>query len=90
VSHTPGPWEVLEGDPQQPAIINNKGDALAEVIGGDAEARANVKLIAAAPELLEACKLICSNYPEHRDGMDEPIPVGIKAARAAIRRADGE
>ena len=57
--HTPGPWAELTG-----TISGPDGDEIAEVVGGDggrylddgvnAECAANARLIAAAPELLEA------------------------------------
>lgn len=71
--HTPGPWEVerwnwpLEMTGRYHRVLNHERFPTAfipawsepgpgEVDGSD-EARANARLIAAAPELLEACKV---------------------------------
>jgi len=54
--HTPGPWTVEEGTHIIPA---NGGGSVAAAYGDDLEqAYANAALIAAAPELLAACKQV--------------------------------
>lgn len=62
--HTKGPWEVtqpcfeVKSDPlfwQQGVKSGGKRVAVASGVGQE-EAQANAALIAAAPELLEACK----------------------------------
>ena len=63
MSHTPGPW-VVNCKPTLRAIIQTSGedaDVICEVykwFGAGKEADANVKLIATAPELLEALELL--------------------------------
>lgn len=69
-THTPGPWEV-ENNPSTSFFINTKAHgikeyspefcnmyegnhAIAKTFGNNS--KANAQLIAAAPELLEACK----------------------------------
>jgi len=56
------------------------------------ENEANARLIAVAPELLEACELILADYQQDCDGMDwnGPVPVGIKRLRAVVAKAKGE
>ncbi len=61
--HTPGPWRVGNGDPYQ--IVSPKYGGIAWVDNEPAEneplmkiARANAKLIAAAPDLLKACRSV--------------------------------
>ena len=50
--HTPGPWNGLSG-----LIASEKGDHIATVwLTQDDNLEANARLIAAAPELLEACE----------------------------------
>jgi len=55
-AHTPGPWDAYEtaGHDRhgQSAVYDQNGKDIAIVYDGDANAR----LIAAAPELLEACQ----------------------------------
>lgn len=92
--HTPGPWEV---QPDQ----RSQGEALA-IVGGssliiartpkatlDMHRRvdeANARLIAAAPELLEALRAINQVL-----GGSQPIdiPGALMIARAAIAKAEG-
>ena len=68
---TPGPWTVTH-DLDSYYVVSGSV-ALAEVSrfsddGGptDTEQRANARLIAAAPELLEACKLFQAALTEYR------------------------
>lgn len=70
MSHTPGPWRVYEGKlrPRFPTHIlevqDSKGRAVVPWTGFDAcdvpksQRKANARLIAAAPELLEALREI--------------------------------
>lgn len=52
--HTPGPWVIHEaGTYRYPEVIIPNGR---EVIAAAINGKANARLIAAAPDLLEACK----------------------------------
>lgn len=89
--HTPRPWRIGPLQEIIAAIPKNDpegGFAIAEVYGDfgidpsrDPEAHANARLIAAAPDLLAACKevLRCACLP---DSWAEPV-------RAAIAKAEG-
>jgi hypothetical protein len=70
-THTPGPWEVGEHDPDQSISIEYEGAQIGQVYNSEdfpclseddeiarcqAEAEANAHLIAAAPDLLDALK----------------------------------
>ena len=61
VTHTPGPWSVEDCTPGESTglrfAINSKDNVIARTTDGWKEAQANARLIAAAPELLEQCKL---------------------------------
>lgn len=93
--HTPGPWNVLPAENEQGGfdIDSEYGYHIAETIGGlDYEEEANARLIAAAPDLLEA---LIRLLPMAEDGAfqyggkpdeDEDIIY----ARAAIAKATGE
>lgn len=81
-SHTPGPWKtgfIMNGDrwvgPEydQPKVcrIEDERD----------EFHANARLVAAAPDLLEACRLLLSSAHDHQTGIAE--------AEAAIAKATG-
>ena len=92
--HTPGPWvrdcwDILGnakgngGGTGHVCEVSrpNEGD---EKYWEDGEADANARLIAAAPDMLEALQAVVSAY--ENGGMIEPIFM----ARAAIARATGE
>lgn len=87
--HTPGPWEVLDGTRvgvTLPSLTEGCGydsHCIALTYGHDQriDARANARLIAAAPELLEALR----NYV---DGCSLSIDA-LAVARAAIAKATG-
>ena len=98
--HTPGPWEVsqyCENGCGAQLGIKGKDRTLFwnyRIYTGkgcpnetDVEANANAKLIAAAPELLEACKLVYHKtcYPYGADIMRELRSV----LKAAIKKAGG-
>jgi hypothetical protein len=93
-THTPGPWTASDERRGIFEIIHD-GDLLAQVWrvrhagDGDLPAEANARLIAAAPELLEACRealaLISEFELEALDGRDE-VP---DLLRAAIAKAEG-
>jgi|JI10StandDraft_1071094.scaffolds.fasta_scaffold488824_3 hypothetical protein len=60
-THTPGPWVVCPGtqfEDMEPRVLANGGrHAVASVkLTGNIQKEANARLIAAAPELLEACQ----------------------------------
>lgn len=97
VQHTPGPWKVYAratkssnfgGYSNLVHATDDRGPcSVARVRGGNHDDRevvdANARLIAAAPELLEACKRA---LPHHQGGHSE---VGA-LLRAAIANASGE
>ena len=101
--HTPGPWEqkiqscalwsicTVYGTEQGWVEIHApNGSHTADV---RAESTANARLIAAAPDLLEALKEIAADYVDRFD-LDDPstnpgIKSTIKQAQAAIAKATG-
>lgn len=99
MNHTPGPWEVLyvEGDKgfnvvtHSPAAKHVKAvcecwPCLVEEEEHREELLANARLIAAAPDLLEALAL-CLEYIEDNDDGASGV---MEEARAAIKKARGE
>lgn len=100
IKHTPGPWLLngfyiyRDGATRIAAVSNwciSGADAFAETV-------ANARLIAAAPELLEAlievtATLAWNAHGECRaihDGPIMPSSQAIEVARAAIAKAKGE
>ena len=83
--HTPGPWKAKPAiDPQW--VIETKDTFVCQTLGGNDEP--NAHLIAAAPDLLEACEAmlalvkVCS---KHYRSSDEHS--AIEQANAAIAKA---
>lgn len=84
VKHTPAPWRTerdLQGDYR--IVYNETGNWLAKVYAdGESEvAKADAKLIAAAPTMLEALKRIRLWLAE--EGCEEPLGLADSALRAA-------
>lgn len=95
--HTPGPWRYIPAEPEfkfKPAVQRgNEGGFCVSGLSPEREA-ADARLIAAAPELLEALKEIAADYADRFD-LDDPstnpgIKFTIKQARAAIAKAEGQ
>lgn len=96
--HTPGPWEFGHGYTPGASTFDLYGPGGREVIASamyenmwlsayDADTNAaNARLIASAPDLLEALQSLVANLAEG-DFISE---TRIDAARAAIARATGE
>lgn len=88
--HTPGPWTTWgKADPSQ--IIASKDGFVAQTVGGNDEA--NARLIAAAPELLEALevaeKALTTIFKAFNLGVLENADQ-MNIIRAAISKATGE
>lgn len=89
--HTPGPWVVKPVENEQGGfdIDSEYGYHIAETIGGlDYEEEANARLIAAAPDLLEALRELleaCKDAKFASDPFDS-----MPNARTAIAKATGE
>ena len=103
--HTPGPWEAFDAKTQDGEVtIGIRGDgefiATLDVVAIGAgpyklppNAEANARLIAAAPELLEACKALLgemwSGRKRRNVKKDFHLMVAEEAARTAIAKATG-
>ena len=91
--HTPGPW-VQSGDA---CIVGQDRKDVAYLTRNtmpNPELRANARLIAAAPDMLEACQIIsdCANSAKGMTAAQVRIALDMAAntARAAIAKATGE
>lgn len=84
--YTPGPWEFIEGDPENGDVYVKMDDShdvyVANMEGSDYIDHANGRLITAAPDLLEALQKILNNW-------DNLHPKDRQQARAAIAKAQG-
>lgn len=95
--HTPGPWTVsyqtpfLVVDSAHVVIASASGVSSggASDVSGFEQAKANARLIAAAPELLAALKRAASWIKSEAEGNDE-MPLVFVVAEAAIAKAEGK
>lgn len=91
MKHTPGPWEVgstIESDTQ--AIIHD-GDSVLAILTTIPPNPANARLIAAAPDLLEALRKMADMVEAEVLGPEWVWAHEIiEEARAAIAKATGE
>ena len=87
--HTPGPWLPLGAA----VIAEAEGihvPAICHVNYGPAN-EANVRLISAAPDLLEALEAMTNEYHAVREGQGWHYELeSITKARAALAKAEGE
>lgn len=87
--HTPGPWHVELGGfvyskTKKVADVGLNGGYFASRISAEPERTANARLIAAAPELLEALEALLADHEKYCEhGSFE----SADAARAAIAKA---
>ena len=90
MSHTPGPWELAPAQNSPYCYVNSATwGMLASVVvrmdGMDcSEGAANARLIAAAPELLEALAMVKLKYGHTMNRIDcSMVERAIRAARGA-------
>lgn len=100
--HTPGPWHIVTDEHGNTEIITDSRPYICTVAPGKCEdvTVANARLIAAAPELLEALMSILDYAPEmelciaSKYGGDSFTYVGFRGyiadAKAAVSKALGE
>ncbi len=99
--HTPGPWDdqYPQHSPGEIHIYGADGNIVGSVWGIENDAQkdtvsvANARLIAAAPELLEALKGLCNTLREYSKNRETPqlhgpVCVASEQARAAIAKAE--
>ncbi|MFX2663538.1 hypothetical protein [Enterobacter kobei] len=82
---TPGPWHVMRGD-----VLDKNGRMVACIEGfcpGEIEIY-DAKLIAAAPDLLEALQAMLSKA--YKQNWNDQYPDEVSKAQAAISKALGD
>ena len=90
--HTPGPWRATQRTVTAPETEDRLGMEVKVYGGNSNDNRANCRLIAAAPDLLEALQELFGADMEQvlmGDGKDDQI-AAIAKARAAIAKATGD
>jgi len=90
--HTPGPWIAVgfwveHPNDKRPDICNCDPRSMDQEGRSDAEILANARLIAAAPDLLEALKDMLDGHEDACTGYGEGA---ADKARSAIAKATGE
>jgi hypothetical protein len=80
--HTPAPW-LVHATPNDPDITHEIANVCCIYVGEDSHA--NARLIAAAPELLEALKGLIAPFNGQMQDKD-----AYKKANAALKKAEGE
>lgn len=94
-AHTPGPWQARKAAHGPIDIFDRRNLDVVTVYGGgvESEAReANARLIAAAPDLLEALKDVVIAYRKARVELgydDDGESDSIAIAEEAIAKAEG-
>ena len=98
MGHTPGPWTVAEpGEVDEHYAVLDGFGHTASVYGYPEQAStaiANASLIAAAPELLDACKLVAACLGDWIEVADRDADTSederrLAIAYAAIAKAEG-
>lgn len=97
LKHTPGPWEISDDNSWECAVLTSKETHIIEVKNNDMsetgfdEMYANAKLIAAAPELLEALQILLKSHRQLTFQLNNNIndtPIEQKS-QEAINKAIG-
>ena len=98
VGFTPGPWRI--GDAGKTVYGPKTGKFPAMVVVSpqsfdaisSAQRKANVKLIASAPDLYNACKMLLRAWDEGKETQDvewECLEYAVEIAREAVSKAEG-
>ena len=91
--HTPGPWKAESAAGQHDTagwMVLGRSRLVASVSNLWEDAEANARLIAAAPELLEALKNIVDWFDVKRDLNDGAQSETLKEALAALDKAEAK
>ena len=87
MKHTPGPWEVISFSVFQADEVGNK-QIVHQVKGKNKEERlGNAHLIAAAPELLAACKALIGLTPNSKQFHEVKAAIA-KAEKGGMREVE--
>lgn len=84
--HTPGPWHEYQSEKYGFKMISSEyGESIANHVPNE-----DARLIAAAPEMLEMCKLFeeCMTTIDGKDGYDASYE--LAKVRAVLAKVEGE
>ena len=93
--HTPGPWRVAYLDCNRQSVVMGEHIEIATCwhhsVGSiEKEMHANARLIAAAPDLLEALRVLLSLHEVRAAVTTDAWNAAMEDARAAVTKAVGE
>lgn len=99
-THTPGPWVVAPGSKGDPDLddcdfmveeATGRQEVVATIVGpiGTGSTDANARLIAAAPELLDALRAFCGDYESTPTTSDTSLKAAYLHALKVIAKAEG-
>ena len=95
-THTPGPWQIDDCTPGESTglrfEVGTKDSVIARTTDGWKEAHANARLIAAAPEMYEMCKLFeeCMETIDGKDGYDASYELAkVREVLAKVEGGEG-
>jgi hypothetical protein len=99
-AHTPGPWQInrgADGELQIYTLVGQSPTVIADLFGYDPDSteeyEANARLMAAAPDLLERCRMSLQDARDALDGEWKPTPEGwqsiIDDLEAVLAKATG-
>ena len=83
--HTPGPWRVRAYDVRTGRLFDIRAGA--DVVAYQSDREADARLIAAAPDLLEACKLAVEALKAPADHM--AVQTARRIIEIVISKAEG-
>lgn len=86
MSHTPGPWEARPADGH--VVLNGSSIYAVRDVPSDRYNPDDIRLMAAAPELLRELKFLLSEWEESIGYEKDYMDLG-DAARAVIAKAEG-
>lgn len=89
-AHTPGPWEIRRYPRVGGSTKDLMGNGGGFVVKLDGASDANARLIAAAPELLEALKALVVMDKQLLESCGIGDTAVLIQARAAIAKAEGQ
>jgi hypothetical protein len=90
--HMPGHWRYEESTKTVRSVPSNYWLATLDSWDKAVDHEANARLIAAAPDAIEVCRLVSMFYAANPQllQVDPRVRVYVEAARAAIAKAEGE
>jgi hypothetical protein len=93
MTRTPGPWRYEAATKTIRSVPANYWLATMDSFDGAVDHEANARLIAAAPDLLEACRMFCDTMafsPSSVPGaIEHDLKIAYDHAVAAIAKAEG-